>query len=246
MEYITITADNLANEHLCCAIADKKHQCGVDTKRQWLAERIKEGHIFHKLNERGKVFIEYAPLEKAWVSACGKNYMFIYCHWVSGSFKGKGIGKELLDYCINDSKKKGKSGICVIVGKTKKPFLTDKAFMTKFGFKVVDTIDDYELLALSFDGTNPHFTENAHKQSIASKDLTIYYGLQCPYIPNCIAEIETFCKANKIPLSLVKIDTLEKAKSCPCVFNNWAVFHNGKYLTNHLLNESYLKKFLNI
>ena len=27
-----------------------------------------------------------------------------------------------------------------------------------------------------------------------------------------------------------------------CVFNNWAVFHNGKFETVHLLNEGSLKK----
>ena len=43
------------------------------------------------------------------------------CLWVAGSFKGKGIGKELLEYVINDSKEKGKSGICTLVSKKKKP-----------------------------------------------------------------------------------------------------------------------------
>lgn len=244
MEYINLTLENLAAEHICCAIADKKHQCGVDVKKQWLADRIKEGHTFRKLNERGKVFIEYAPLEKAWVPVEGKNYFFIYCLWVAGSFKGKGIGKELLEYCISDAKEKGKSGVCVICGKTKKPFLSDKAFMTRFGFTPVDCADDFELLSLSFDGTQPHFTDGAKRQTIDSKNLTIYYGLQCPYIPNCILEIENCCKANAIPLDLVKVDTLEKAKSVPCVFNNWAMFFKGKYLTNHLLNETSLKKLL--
>ena len=37
---------------------------------------------------------------------------------------------------------------------------------------------------------------------------------------------------------------LEKAKAMPCVFNNWAVFYDGKFETVHLLNEGYLKKML--
>ena len=91
------------SEHLCCAIADKKHQTGVNDKRNWLAERIKEGHIFRKLDAQGKVFIEYAPLEKAWILVTGDNYFYIYCLWVSGSYKGKGYGKELLQSCIDDA-----------------------------------------------------------------------------------------------------------------------------------------------
>lgn len=244
-DFINLTPDNLTQEHLCCAIADKKHQCGVDAKKAWLADRLAEGHVFRKLNAKGKVFIEYAPLESAWVPVVGKNYIYIYCLWVSGSFKDKGYGKELLNYCIADAKKQKKSGICVLSSKKKKPFLTEKKFMQKYGFETVDTLgDEYELLALSFDGTKPQFAASAKKQTIDGKKLTIYYGLQCPYIPNCLEQVKSYCRANNIPLDLIKIDTLKKAKAVPCAFNNWAVFNNGKFETVHLLNEGYLKKLL--
>lgn len=243
--YYNLTIDNIANEHLCCAIADKKHQLGAIVKRSWISERLKEGHIFRKLDAKGKVFIEYAPLETAWVPVNGENYIYIYCFWVSGSFKSKGHGKKLLEYCIEDARSKGKSGVCVISSKRKTPFLTDKKYMQKYGFKVVDRIgSEYELLALSFDQSMPTFSINAHKQEIDSKALTIYYGRQCPYILNCIEQVEKFCKGHSIPLNLIEIDTLEKAKSVPCVFNNWAVFYNGKFRTVHLMNEGYLKKML--
>ncbi|MBX4265536.1 GNAT family N-acetyltransferase [Clostridium estertheticum] len=244
-DFINLNADNISSEHLCCAIADKKHQYGVAVKKAWIADRIAEGHVFRKLNEKGKVFIEYTPLEKAWVPIVGDNYIFIYCLWVSGSFKGKGYGKELLDYCIADAKKQSKAGVCIISSKKKKPFLSEKKFMQKFGFETVDTIDgEYELLALSFDGSNPQFAPTAKTQRIDSETLTIYYGLQCPYIPNCIKQIEAYCKTNDIPIELIAIDSLEKSKKLPCVFNNWAVFYKGKFETLHLLNDGYLKKML--
>ena len=243
--YINLTLDNLDKEHLCCAIADKKHQCGVESKREWLKERIAEGHVFRKLNEKGKVFIEYAPLCNAWVPVVGDNYIYIYCLWVSGSFKEKGYGKELLEYCINDARSQGRSGVCVISSTKKKSFLSDKKFMVKHGFLSVDKIDnEYELMALSFDGTKPQFSDNAKKQSIIDETLTIYYGTQCPYIPNCIEQVESYCKSNRIPLNLIEVNSLEKAKAVPCVFNNWAVFYKGKFETVHLLNEGYLKKLL--
>lgn len=244
-KFINITHDNLDEEHLCCAIADKKHQSGVVSKKQWLQDRISEGHVFRKLDAKGKVFIEYAPLETAWVPVEGDHYLYIYCLWVSGSFKGKGYGKELLDYCIKDAKAQGKSGVCVLSSKKKKPFLTEKKFMTQFGFKVVDSIaDEYELLALSFDGAMPHFTDRVNQMGIEDKGLTIYYGLQCPYINNCILQVKAVCEKSKIPLNLVAVDSLEKAKSVPGIFNNWAVFHNGEFKTVHLMNEGYLKKML--
>ena len=63
-EFINITTENVFNEHLCCIIRSKKFHPGIDAKRQWLSKRLNEGHVFRKLNERGTVFIEYAPLEK--------------------------------------------------------------------------------------------------------------------------------------------------------------------------------------
>lgn len=240
--YINVEMKNIAEEHLCCAISDKKHQLGVDVKRSWLAERISEGHVFRKLDAKGKVFIEYAPLATAWVPVNGVNYIYIYCFWVSGSFKNKGHGKKLLEYCVEDAKKQKKSGICVISSKKKTPFLTDKKYMLKYGFEVVDAIGDYELLALSFDGQKPVFADYARKQEINSKDLTIYYSKQCPYIPNCIQQVEQYCKDHNVPLNLIEIDTLEKAKTVPGVFNNYAVFYQGRFKTVHLLNEGSLKK----
>ncbi len=56
-EFVNLTLENLEKEHLCCAISDKKHQNGVNSKKEWLKERIPEGHIFRKLNTQGKVFM---------------------------------------------------------------------------------------------------------------------------------------------------------------------------------------------
>lgn len=38
--FINLNQENIDKEHICCAIADKKHQCGVDIKKEWLKERI--------------------------------------------------------------------------------------------------------------------------------------------------------------------------------------------------------------
>lgn len=245
--FVNLTVNQLDKEHLCCAISDKKHQEGVLIKKQWLKERIKEGHVFRKLNQKGKVFIEYAPLETAWVPIQGENYMYIYCLWVSGSFKQKGYAKSLLEYCIHDAKEKGKAGVCVLTSKKKKPFLSDKQFFLKYGFEVSDTVgNDYELLTLSFYGEKPYFLENVKQMKIDQKELTIYYSLQCPYIFHCIKEVKEYCYEKDIPVTLKAVDTLEKAKNLPCVFNNWAVFYNGHFVTHHLLNRNLLKKKLGL
>ena len=244
-EYINLSIDNIDNEHICCAIGDPKHQLGVDKKKELIKNKLNDVHVFRKLNARGKIFIEYEPIETAWVPISGKNYEYIYCLWVAGSFKGKGIGKELLEYCINDAKNKNKSGICTLVSTKKKPFIGDKKFFEHFGFKVIDTVNDYELMALQFDNNEtPKFNDNARKMTINNNDFTIYYSNECPYVEYEIEELSNYAKENNININFIKIDTLEKAKNAPCIFNNWANFYKGKFISNTILNANSFEKLI--
>ena len=244
-EFINLTAENLADEHLCCIIRSKKPHPGVEAKRQWLSDRLKEGHIFRKLNERAAVMIEYAPLETAWVPVTGDTYMYLYCLWVSGEHKGKGYGKSLMEYCLADARAKGKSGVCMLGAAKQKSWLSDQSFAKKFGFETVDTTNDsYELLALSFDGTKPKFTDSAKRQAITNKELTVYYSPQCPFILQKVENIRAYCQVNGVPASFILVDTLQKAKELPCVFNNWAVFYQGKLETVNLVDAGYVERLL--
>ena len=237
-DFINVTSENLVNEHLCCIIRMRKPHPGVEAKRQWLSDRLKEGHVFRKLNAKATVFIEYAPLETAWVPITGDNYIYLYCLWVSGTCKGNGYGRALMEYCLTDAKAKGKSGICMLGATKQKAWLSDQSFAKKFGFKAVDTTDNgYELLALSFDGTVPHFAPDAKRMSIESKLLTVYYDVQCPYVYQSLEALMLYCETNNVPLSLMPVDTLQKAKTLPCVFNNWGVFYNGDFKTVNVLSD---------
>lgn len=101
------------------------------------------------------------------------------------------------------------------------------------------------MLALSFDGTAPKFAQTAKSQKIKSKELTIYYDMQCPYVSQNIEMIKQYCEMNDVPVSLIQVDTLQKAKELPCVFNNWGVFYKGNFETvNLLLDVNYLKRIL--
>lgn len=246
--YTNLTLENIENEHICCAISDKKHQDGVLGKKEWLKEQIKKGHIFRKLNQNGKVFIEYGDLENEYVPIIGKNYTYIYCFWVSGSFKGKGYGKELLEYAIQDAKKSNKNGICVVTGKKKIPFLSDKQYLEQFGFKTVDEIsNNFELLALKFNEEDvPQFTNKSKENRIDEQGLVIYYNNECPYINQCLKEIEEVCKEKGINLKLNRVNSAKEAREIPGFMNNFCIFYNGKFITHELLNKGRLIKFLNL
>ena len=62
---------------------------------------------------------------------------------------------------------------------------------------------------------------------------------------NSVEEVSSYCSENNIDVNIVLVDSLEKAKNLPCVFNNWAVFLNGKFESCSLLNKNSLKKLLN-
>lgn len=243
--FVNLTPENLAGEHLCCIIRSRKPHPGVEAKRQWLSERLKEGHVFRKLNVKGCAFIEYAPLETAWVPVVGENYLYIYCLWVTGSPRGNGYGRALMEYCLADARARGKSGVCMLGAGKQKAWLSDQAFAKKFGFSAVDaTKDGYELLALSFDGTTPAFAPGAKKGEIEGEELTIYYDCQCPYIYQEVEMIRRYCAENGVPVSFRYVDTLQKAKELPCVFNNWGVFYRGKFETVNLLDAAALERLL--
>ncbi len=67
---------------------------------------------------------------------------------------------------------------------------------------------------------------------------------QCPFVVNSIEEVSSYCSENNIDVNIILVDSLEKAKNLPCVFNNWAVFLNGKFESFSLLNKNSLKKLL--
>ncbi len=249
MKIITIDKSNIDQEHICCAIGnDKDNQKRALTKKDWLKERFKEGLVFKRLDDRGKIFIEYMPIEKVWKPVVGKNYMFINCLWVAGKFKGKGISEKLLNECIQDAKNEKMDGIAVVSSVKKKPFLTDKKFYLHYGFEVVDSASPYfELLALKFNknAKNPTFTENAKKGICKNKKgFTLIYSNQCPFIEEYVALLDNTFKSKKMPSQVIKIKSSKEAKEIGSPFGTLGIYYNGEFKTHELIPETKIEKFI--
>ena len=75
-------------------------------------------------------------------------------------------------------------------------------------------------------------------------ELTIYYSPQCPFILQKAENIRAYCEANGVPASFILVDTLQEAKKLPCVFNNWALFYQGKLETVNLVDAGYAERLL--
>ena len=59
MNYIRVTKENIDKEHICCAMSGKQSVA----KKEWLKQRLDDGLVFYRSEERGKCFIEYIPAE---------------------------------------------------------------------------------------------------------------------------------------------------------------------------------------
>ena len=44
-DFINLTEENVSDEHLCCIIRSRKPHSGISAKREWLSDRLKEGHV---------------------------------------------------------------------------------------------------------------------------------------------------------------------------------------------------------
>ncbi|MFW5683420.1 MAG: GNAT family N-acetyltransferase, partial [Spirochaetota bacterium] len=211
-----------------------------------LRERMQDGFVFRKYNVRGKVFIEYVPAEHAWAPVVAPNHTFIHCFWVSGRFKGQGLGKELLQSCIDDSS--GKDGVVVISTAKPKPFLTDKRFFAKHGFEVVDTAPPfYELLALRLnpDAPPPRFAESLQTaQPVSDSGLVVYYSNLCPFTEYYVDETLETAREHGIEARKVKVTSAEEAQRLPTPTAVFGVFLDGEFLTHELLNRGRLEKLL--
>ena len=247
MEFIQVTKDNLEKEHICCAISNNK-DVQVSSKKAWLADRFDEGLVFLKSVERGKCFIEYIPAENAWVPIEATDYMYIDCLWVSGALKGHGYSSDLLTACIEDSKKKGRKGLCILCAAKKKPFLADPKFLKHKGFVVGDEADNgIQLWYLPFDKKikTPKFKECAKRPHIDEKGYVLYYTNQCPFNGKYVPILEETAKKNKIPFKAIKLESREAAQNAPTPITNYAMFFDGEYITNEQMNDTKFLKLVN-
>ncbi len=245
MEYIRVTIENIEKEHICCAITNNR-DVQVSSKKAWLSERFEEGLVFLKSAERGKCFIEYIPAENAWNPIQADGYMYIDCFWVAGAMKGHGYSSELLNACIEDSKSKGKKGLCILAAAKKKPFLADPKFLEYKGFRVCDEADNGILLwYLPFEenAEPPKFRECAKHPHIEEMGYVLYYTSQCPFNAKYVPVIEEIAKEKSIPFRAVHLQSKEEARNAPTPVTTYALFFNGDYITNEQMND---KRFLKL
>jgi GNAT superfamily N-acetyltransferase len=249
MEIIKLNNQNIQDEHICCAFSDKKCREGYQKKKDWLKTEFKNGYTFRKLDVRGKVFIEYVPIEESWLPLDGKNFMVINCFWVSGQFKGQGNGKKLLEECIKDAKGKGMDGIIAISSNKKRPFMTDPKFLKHQGFEIIDEAPPYFKLwgfKLNKKAEYPKIRQSAKQGNVPNNGgITAYYSNTCPFTDYYINQVlSDYTKKKNIPLEIHHLKTKEDAKKMPIPWVINSIFYKGELLTLEMKADRHLEKIL--
>lgn len=243
MDLLRLTKENLADEHICCAISHNK-DCQVAAKKGWLCDRLDEGLVFLKGNIRGKCFIEYIPAESAWAPVAADGYMYINCLWVAGKYADHGYANQLLEACIADSKEKGKHGLVMLAGDKKRPFLVDPKFLQHKGFTIADTAAPYYVLYyLPFDSSapKPQFTIPAKQPHIEEQGFVLYYSHQCPFTAKYVPLIEKIARERNVLFRSILFTSAAEAQNAPAPFTSYSLFYDGEFVTNEMLSE---KKFV--
>jgi N-acetylglutamate synthase-like GNAT family acetyltransferase len=248
MEIITIDKDNIDHEHICCAITDKKGETCVSSKKAWMKNVFSDGLVFRRLNERGKVFIEYMPADNAWCPLDANSYMHINCFWVSGQFKGHGWANKLLGDCMADAKKKGKIGLTIVASEKKRGYLPDPDYMKHKGFTAADTAKPFFVLyhlPFSADAPAPKFKDCAREGRIDKMGMVLYYTNQCPHTNKYAPLIKSLAAQKGTEVKLIKLETKEQAQNAPTPFTAYSFFLDGRFVQNEIFSLAKFEKFLN-
>jgi GNAT superfamily N-acetyltransferase len=234
---ITLNADNVADEHICCAIGnDAVNAARADQKREWLRHQFPHGHIFKKIDVRGKVFIEYVPAERAWAPIEATGYTFIQCFWVSGRFKGQGLGRRLLEECEADVT--DTNGLVAITSPKKKPFMVEKKFYLAHGFELCDQAEPYfELVVKRFEGDAPlpTFRDQVREPELpGATGLDFFYSDTCPFNGDFVAELADIGRERGLEVRIHKTSNAEEAQSLPAAWGIYSLFYNGKFVAHDI------------
>ena len=96
------------------------------------------------------------------------------------------------------------------------------------------------------DADKPVFKEAARHPHIEEKGYVLYYTSQCPFNAKYVPLLIETAKENGIPIHAIHITSREEAQNAPTPITNYALFHDGRYVTNEQMNEKKFLKLVNV
>ena len=73
--------------------------------------------------------------------------------------------------------------------------------------------------------------------------FVLYYTDQCPFTYYWVSRVEEAARAYHVPLKVIHVTSREQAQSVPAPVTTYALFKDGKFLTQSIQTD---KKFLKL
>ena len=141
----------------------------------------------------------------------------------------------------------GQNGVCILCAEgRKREFLADSKFLTHKGFKVSDISDcgiNLMCLPLAENAPPPKFKDCAKHPKVEENGFVLYYTDQCPYTYYWVPKVQEAAKEHGIPFKAVHITEKETAQNVPAPVTTYALFRDGKFVTQSIQSD---KKFLKL
>ena len=244
MNITNITPANLDAEGFFCYMS-KRNSPGYKLKEGWLKERFDEGMVIKKLQLPERGFIEYIPAEFAWRPVNAPGYMFIHCLWVVGKSKKRGLASLLINQCIEDAKRKGFKGVCMLT--SSKVWLINNKILLKNGFQPVAKHSPFDLMVKKFtDAPDPEIIDNFDPNLQKCADgITVFTSGQCPYMFDAVKIVVDFSQNHGLQHQVVELksrgDVLDRA---PSPYGTFSIVYNRQLLAYYYQLEKDLLKRL--
>jgi GNAT superfamily N-acetyltransferase len=193
----------------------------IPVKKRWYDKMKAKGlRVKLALDDTGVVggMIQYFPIEHAWVK--GKDLYFIGCIWVHGykqgrgDFRGKGMGKAMLQAAEEDVRQLGSKGL--VAWGIPLPVWMKASWYKKQGYKPVDRNGFLGEVLLwktfSEDAEPPKWVKQKKRPDVASDKVTV----TCLNNGWCPAQNLTCQRAKKVAaefgddVEVVEVDTFSK------------------------------------
>jgi hypothetical protein len=238
IKIIEVTPNNILDMGVLCG-NELRFSQGKMKKAQWFRDRYEEGlriKISQDENDVKTGMIEFVPGEYTWRTLNAKNYTVIHCLQVLRNQTRSGYGTALLNECIKDSQ--STNGIAIVT--SSKPWVNDKKFFVKNGFKKIDTAPPYfELLIKQFkDGSLPSFNNGWEERALKYGDgVTVLFSDQCPIIDYAIKNIEEAAKECNMVIKFIKIESYSAAQNASSPYGTFCIVLNGKFLTHRIFDK---------
>jgi hypothetical protein len=243
-KFIQVTSENVSEVGLFC-IRNPKYP-GFKLKANWLNNGMADGLklMLLKVDNETVGFIEYVPGEFAWRPVSAKNFMFIHCLWVFPKKNlNKGYASMLINHCVEESKKAGLEGVCVLTSEGS--WITGRDLYLKNGFTLTASKGRFDLLTMKFNGTNsPEFIDWGAKAK-NFKGLHLVYANQCPLFIKSIDEMTATAKEFGLQLKVTEIKTAQEAQNAPSGFGVYSMIYNGKLVADHYISNTRFRNILN-